>query len=160
MPPQITCVSALHGKRGNTKITFSLKCCINRERCKSWTLLHAQRILKEKLSSLVCMIASTFVEIVRYPINTAHWVSLRLNEEQIPSFTQRPTPWQTWLTHSMWATDSRILDPVWCIQLIVLTVKGGSAVTKWYFNVFCVFLVKSMQHLSEKMQFSLFLFPR
>jgi len=26
--------------------------------------------------------------------------------------------------------DSRILGPVWCIQSIVLTVKGGSAVTR------------------------------
>ena len=28
--------------------------------------------LKEKLSSVMCLIASTFVEIVRYPINTVH----------------------------------------------------------------------------------------
>ena len=27
MPPQVTYVSALPGKRGNTKIAFSLKCC-------------------------------------------------------------------------------------------------------------------------------------
>jgi len=50
--------------------------------------------------------------------------------------------------------------PVWCMQSIVLTVKGGSAVTRWYFNVFRVFLVKNMQHLSEKMQFPSFLFPQ
>jgi len=37
---------------------------------------------------------------------------------------------------------------------------GGSAVIRWYFNVFRVFLVKSMQHLSEKMQLSGFLFPQ
>ena len=29
MPPQITCASALPGKTGNTKIAFSLKCCIS-----------------------------------------------------------------------------------------------------------------------------------
>jgi len=29
MPPQITCASALPGNTGNTKIAFSLKCCIS-----------------------------------------------------------------------------------------------------------------------------------
>jgi len=29
MPPQITCASALPGKTENTKIAFSLKCCIS-----------------------------------------------------------------------------------------------------------------------------------
>ena len=52
------------------------------------------------------------------------------------------------------------MDPVSCILSIVLTGKGGSAVTRRYFNVFHVFLVKSMQHLSEKTQFSGFLFPQ
>jgi len=33
----------------------------------------------------------------------------RLDEEQLPSFTLRLTPWQTWLTQSMWVTDSRML---------------------------------------------------
>ena len=42
MPPQVTCASALPGKRGNTKITFSLKRCISQEHCSSWTVLHAQ----------------------------------------------------------------------------------------------------------------------
>jgi len=31
----------------------------------------------------------------------------RLDEEQLPSFIQQPTPWQIWLTYSMWITDSR-----------------------------------------------------
>jgi len=48
----------------------------------------------------------------------------RFDEEQLPSFTQRLTPWQTWLTQGMWATDSRMLcsspiGPVWCTQSIV-----------------------------------------
>jgi len=42
MPPQIPCASALPGKWGNMKITFSLKCCISRECCSSWTVLYAQ----------------------------------------------------------------------------------------------------------------------
>jgi len=33
-----------------------------------------------------------YVAIVRYPINTVHRLSLRLDEEQLPSFTQRLTP--------------------------------------------------------------------
>jgi len=33
----------------------------------------------------------------------------RLDEEQLPSFTQRLTPLQTWLTQSVWVTDSRML---------------------------------------------------
>jgi len=61
-----------------------------------------------------------------------------LDEEQLPSFTQRLTSWQTLLTQSMWVTDSRmlcaLLCPVWCTQLIVLTVKGCSALTRWYFS--------------------------
>ena len=31
-------------KRGNTTITFSLECCISRDRYSSWTVLHAQCI--------------------------------------------------------------------------------------------------------------------
>jgi len=48
MPPQITCASALPGIRGNTKITFSLKCCISQERCRIWTVLHAVHCLPER----------------------------------------------------------------------------------------------------------------
>jgi len=33
----------------------------------------------------------------------------RLDDEQLPSFTQRLTLWQTWLIQSMWVTDSRML---------------------------------------------------
>jgi len=33
----------------------------------------------------------------------------RPDEEQLSPFTQRLTPWQTWLTQSMWVTDSRML---------------------------------------------------
>jgi len=33
----------------------------------------------------------------------------RLDEEQLPSFAQRLTAWQTWLTQSMWVTHSRML---------------------------------------------------
>jgi len=165
VPPQITCASALPGKTGKQKITFFTQMlhysrALQRLDCVTHNAHQCAVFLKVKLSSVMCLIASTFVEIVRYPISTVHWFSLSLDEEQFPSFTQRPTPWQTWLTYSMWVTDSSILGPVWCIPLIVLTVKGGSVVIRWYINVVHVFLVKSTQHLSEKTQFSGFLFPQ
>jgi len=150
-------------KQGNTKITFSLKCCILVESAAAGGLCCTHKapvccrlFLKEKLSSVMCLIVSTFV---RYPINTVHWLSVRPDEEQLPSFAQRLTPWQISLTYSMWVTDSRIVGPVWCIQLIVLTLKNGSAVTKWYFNVFRVFLVKSMQTAEFKWKDAIFGFP-
>jgi len=34
--------------------------------------------------------------------------------------------------------DFLFVGPVWCIQSIVLTLKDDLAVTRWYFNVFCV----------------------
>jgi len=43
----------------------------------------------------------------------------------------------------VWVADSRmqwLLGAVWYTQSIVLTVKGGSAVTKVTFNVFRVFM--------------------
>jgi len=120
MPPQITYASALPGKTGKHKNhVFSLKCCITWERCcmqldcVACTVHQCAVFLKEKLSSVLCLIASTFVEIVRYPVNTVHWLLLRLDEEQLPSFTQQPTLWESWLTHSMLVTDSMILGPVW-----------------------------------------------
>jgi len=161
MPPQITCASALSGKMGKHEnhIFHSNAVLVESTAAVRLCCMHNALSFEKKLSSVVCLIASTFVEIVRYPTNTVHSLSLSL-DEQLPSVRQQPTPWQTWLTQSMWVTDSRILGAVWCIQSIVLTVKGGSAVTRWYFNVFRVFLVKSIQHLSEKTQFSGFLFPQ
>jgi len=35
------------------------------------------------------------------------------------------------------------LSSVWCTQSIVLTVKGGSAVIRWYFTVFYMFIDKT-----------------
>jgi len=43
MPRQITCASALPGKTWKQKKShYSLKCCISRQRCSSWAVLHAQ----------------------------------------------------------------------------------------------------------------------
>jgi len=129
--------------------------------CSSWIVLHAVRCLPERKIVICDVFDSIYIcWDSKIPINTVHCLSLRLDEEQLPSFTQRPTPQQLWLTQSIWITDSRILGPVWCINSIVLTVKGGSAVTRRYFNAFRVFMVKSMQHLTEKTQFSDFMFPQ
>jgi len=50
------CTSWQNGK--TRKSNFSLKCCISQERCSSWTVLHSAVLLKEKLSSVMCLIAS------------------------------------------------------------------------------------------------------
>jgi len=34
------------------------------------------------------------------------------------------------------------VGPVWCIEMIVLTVKDGLTMTRWYFNVFLCLLTK------------------
>jgi len=92
---------------------------------------------------------------VRYPIKklSINFYS-RLDEEQLSSFTQRLTPWQTWIVQSVWVKDSRMLCCLHrsCLvtQSIILTMKGGSALTRWYFKLCFAFLVKGMQHLSEK----------
>jgi len=77
MPSQITYASALPGKMGkhenhifhsNAVLVESAAavglCCTHNAPCAVF--------LKEKLSSVMCLIVCTFVEIVRYPINTVH----------------------------------------------------------------------------------------
>jgi len=162
----ITCAYALPGKarKHENHIFHSSAVLVECAAAVGLCCMHnapVRCLLKEKRSSVMCLIASTSVEIVRYLINTVHWLLLRLDKEQLPSFTQRPTPWQTWLIQSMWVTDSRIIRPVWCIQSIVLIVKGGSSVTRWYFNVFRVFFGK--RHAAFKWLGALFgfiCFPR
>ena len=60
---------------------------------------------------------------------------LRLNKEQLPLLTQRPTSRQTLQTMSVWhqmvACYTPFLCFVWCIQLILVRMKSSSAVTKW-----------------------------
>jgi len=66
VPPQITCACALPGKTG--KSHFSLNTALVD------STVHAVCCLPErKSSSMMCLIASTFVEIVRYPINIVRW---------------------------------------------------------------------------------------
>jgi len=87
----------------------------------------------------------------------------RLDEEQLPSLTQWLTPWQTWLTQSMWVTDSRMLCslPRSCLVHPVDRFdsegKGGSALTRWYFNCVSCFLAK--KHATFKWKDTLSGFP-
>ena len=99
-------------KRGNTKIyIFHLNAVLVKSAAAvGLCCTHIAILLKEKLSSVLYLIASdTFVVIVRYAINTVHWLSLRL---KLPSFTQWPTPWQSWLTQHV---GNRQQDPRSCL---------------------------------------------
>ena len=54
-------------KRESTKITF-----FTQLDCVTHTMHLCAVFLKEKMSSVECLIASNIVEVVRYPINTVH----------------------------------------------------------------------------------------
>ena len=93
---------------------------------------------KKKMSSVMCLIASDiyFVEVVRYPINTVHWLLLQAWRRTTPIFTQRVTAWQTWLTQSTWVTHSRMLCsfPRSCLVLPLDHFDSeGSFSSRWYF---------------------------
>ena len=94
----------------------------------------------------MCLIASNICWDISLILSFDFYSSL--DEEQLPSFPQRLTPWQTWLIHSMWVTDSRMLCslPRSCLvhpvdrfnsegwfssdQVIFLTIKKHAAF-KW-----------------------------
>jgi len=80
MPPQMTCASALPGNTGNMKITFFTQMlyysrALQQLDCVARTVHQCAVFLKEELSSVMCLVVSTFVEIVRYPIHTVHWLN-------------------------------------------------------------------------------------
>jgi len=71
MPPQITCASALPGKTGKHEnhIFHSNAVFVESAAAVGLCCVHQCAVfLKEKLSSVICLVASAFVEIVRYPI--------------------------------------------------------------------------------------------
>jgi len=74
MPPQITCASALPGEMGKHKNHSFHSNAVLVESAAAVRLCctHNAVFLKEKLSFVMCLMASTSVEIVRYPINTVH----------------------------------------------------------------------------------------
>jgi len=74
MSPQITCASALPGKTGKHEnhIFHSNAVLVKSAAAVGLCCTQCAVFLKEKLSSVMCLIASTFVEIVRYRINAVH----------------------------------------------------------------------------------------
>jgi len=79
MPPQITCAYALPGKpeKHENLIFHSNVVLVDSAAavgmdCAACRVHQCAVFLKEKLSSVMCLVASTFVEIVRYPISTVH----------------------------------------------------------------------------------------
>ena len=119
-------------------------------------------LAEKNLSSVMCLIASiTFVEMVRYPINTVYFYS-RLDEEQLPPFTQRLTLWRTWLTQNMWVTDSKMLCslPRSCLVHPIDRFGSEGRVQLWSGDIFnCVscFLVK--KHATFKWKDAISGFP-
>jgi len=150
MPPQITCASALPGKMGKHEnhIFHSIGLCNTHNA--------PVRCLPErkKMSSVMCLIASTFVEIVRYLINVVHCLLLQAWRRTTPIF-HTATDSVTDLVNTEHLGNRQqdamlpFLGPV-CTHSIAPTLKGGSTLIRWYFTVFRVFWSKSMQHLSEK----------
>jgi len=66
---------------------------------------------KKKLSSVMSLIVSNICwdsKISHLYCPSTDFYS-RLDEEQLPPFTQRLIPRRTWLTQNMWVTDSRML---------------------------------------------------
>jgi len=62
-----------------------------------------------QLCTVMCLIASNnFVEIVRYLINTVHWLSLQAWRKTTPIF-YTATDTVTELANTQWVTDSRML---------------------------------------------------
>jgi len=96
----------------------------------------------------------TFVEIVRYPINTVRWLSLKAWRRTTPIFSQRLTQWQTWLIHSMWATNSRMLCslPRSCLVHTVdrFDIEGWFSSDKVIFLTALYFLVKKHSEFKWK----------
>jgi len=93
-------------------------------------------------------------------MNTVHSLSLRLDEEQLPSF-YTATDTVTDLVN-IEHVGNRQQDPRSCLVHPVdcFDSEVWFSCNQMIFNVFLVFLVKSMQHLSEHMHFSSFLFPQ
>jgi len=75
-----------------------------------WYNTPVRCLSERKICHLWCVwYRLTFVDTVGYLISTAIDFHSKLEEEHLPTFTQRLTPWQTWLIQSMWVTDSRML---------------------------------------------------
>ena len=147
----------------NTKITY-----FNQLDCVTHTMHLCTIFLKEKLSSVMCLIASNICwGIVRYPINTVHWLLLQAWRRTTPIF-YTATDSVTVLAHTehMGNTQQDAMFPSPARSCLVLPLDRFDS-EGWFssdlvifLTVFRVFWWKSMQHLSEKMQFPGFLFSQ
>jgi len=88
----------------------------------------------------------------------------RLDQEQLPPFTQRLTPWQTLLIQSTWVRDSRMLCSLhrYCLVHPVdrFDSKGWFSSDQVIFLTVLLFWQKACSVLSEKTQFPGFLFTQ
>ena len=112
MPPWITCGSALPGKtwKHENHIFHSSAVLVEIGAAVGLCCTHNAPVccLRErKKSSVMCLIASNIWWGTKIILSIDF--HSKLVEQQLPSFTQRPTPWQNWLTQNMWVTDSRML---------------------------------------------------
>ena len=165
MPPQITCASALPGKMGKHEnhIFHSNAVLVESAAAVGLCCMHSAQVccLSERKIVICAVFDSVYI---CWDSKISHWYCPL-------TFTQawrRTTPMFYTATNTVTdvvniehvGNDSRILGPVWCIQSIVLTVKGGSAVTRWYFSVFHVVLVKKHAAFTWKDAIFGFLFPQ
>jgi len=103
MPPHVTCASALPGKtrKHENHIFYSNAVLVESAAAVELCCIHNTpvRCLPERKIVIWAVFDSVYIcWDSKISINTVHWLSRRLDEEQLPSFTQQPTPWQTWLT--------------------------------------------------------------
>jgi len=159
MPPQVTCAFALPGKTGKCEnhIFTQLDCVTHNA---------PVRYLPERKSCHLWCVwwRLTFVEILRHPINTVHWLSLQAWRRTTPMFyTVADTV--TDLVHTEHVGNSRMrcFLPSSCVVHPVDrfdSERWFSSDQVIFLTMFCVFWLKSMHHLSEKTQFPGFLFPQ
>ena len=95
---------------------------------------------------------------MRYLINAVHWLSLQAWQRTTPIFytaTDTVTDLANYTACGQQTAGcyAPFLGPVWCTQSIVLTVKGGSALTRWYFN--CVSCFFGKKHAEFKWKYAI-----
>jgi len=116
----------------------------------SWTMLNVIIISalcwwKIKLPSITCFIAPNIHWDGKISSNTVNWFSLQVWWRITPIFNTATNIIMEMVIVGHVSDISNLsnylpVGPLWCIQSIVLTVKDGLTVTRWYFNMFCVFL--------------------
>jgi len=162
MPPQITCASALPVKmaKHENHIFHSIGLCYTQCTCvlSSW----------KKNCHLWCVWQRlTFVEIVRYPINTLHWLLFQAWRRTTLTFcTATDTVTDLANTEDVGTRQQDAMLPSYrsCLVHPVDRFRQWRVVQLWPGDILnCVsgfFWWKCMQHLSEKMRFPGYLLPQ